>query len=194
MIQGKVLIIEDDYVIARLLKVALSTNHFEYDWVEKGIEGISKLMNGEYTLVMLDLGLPDIDGIEVLKQIRLQSNIPVIVISARGKEKDKVEALDLGADDYLTKPFYVGELFARMRVLQRKIISDSVKQEIYEYKDLKVDTNKRKVIIKGEETHFTPIEYQMLVLLLENQGKVLTHQFLQKKIWGYEFWSFPEGN
>ncbi|MFA5220429.1 MAG: response regulator transcription factor [Bacilli bacterium] len=186
MSNGKVLIIEDDYVIARLLMVSLKTNDYEYELVNKGVEGISVFMNSAFDIVLLDLGLPDIDGMEVLNQIRLQSTIPIIIISARGKEKDKVQALDQGADDYLIKPFHVGELFARMRVALRKSTYNTLKQGVYEFRDLKVDIDKRKVYVKESETHFTPIEYQLLVLLLENQGKVLTHRFLQKKVWGYE--------
>ncbi|MFA6375718.1 MAG: response regulator transcription factor [Bacilli bacterium] len=186
MSNGKVLIIEDDYVIARLLKVSLKTNNYEFELVNKGVEGISVFMNNAFDIVLLDLGLPDIDGMEVLNQLRLQSNIPIIIISAREKEKDKVQALDQGADDYLIKPFLVGELLARMRVALRKSTYNTLKQGVYEFRDLKVDIDKRKVYVKEIETHFTPIEYQLLVLLLENQGKVLTHKFLQKKVWGYE--------
>ncbi|MDD3085095.1 MAG: response regulator transcription factor [Candidatus ainarchaeum sp.] len=186
MSNGKVLIIEDDYVIARLLKVSLKTNNYEFELVNKGVEGISVFMNNAFDIVLLDLGLPDIDGMEVLNQLRLQSNIPIIIISAREKEKDKVQALDQGADDYLIKPFHVGELLARMRVALRKSTYNTLKQGVYEFRDLKVDIDKRKVYVKEIETHFTPIEYQLLVLLLENQGKVLTHKFLQKKVWGYE--------
>ena len=186
MSNGKVLIIEDDYVIARLLKVSLKTNNYEFELVNKGVEGISVFMNNAFDIVLLDLGLPDIDGMEVLNQLRLQSNIPIIIISAREKEKDKVQALDQGADDYLIKPFHVGELLARMRVALRKSTYNTLKQGVYEFRDLKVDIDKRKVYVKESETHFTPIEYQLLVLLLENQGKVLTHKFLQKKVLGYE--------
>ena len=186
MSNGRVLIVEDDIVIARLLKVSLKTNNYDFILVNKGLDAISAFMNGNFDVVLLDLGLPDIDGLEVLDTIRMQSSVPIIVLSARGKEKDKVMALDQGADDYLTKPFHIGELFARIRVALRKSIPIESKQNVYEFRDLKVDVEKRKVTIRDLEIHFTPIEYQMLILLLENQGKVLTHQFIQKKVWGYE--------
>ena len=130
-------------------------------------------------LILLDLGLPDIDGSEVLSQIRTQSEVPILVVSARGQEKEKVEALDLGADDYVTKPFHINELLARVRVALRKKTPQVVKEKIFILDGLRVDFEKYKVF------HLTPIEFKLLVLLIENAGKVLTHSFIIRNIWGY---------
>ena len=135
-------------------------------------------------LILLDLGLPDIDGTEVLKQIRSSSDIPIIIISARGQEREKVNALDLGADDYITKPFNIEELFARIRVVLRRYKPQDVRTNDFKLGGLLVNFEKRKVYINDEEIHLTPIEYKMLVLLIQNQGKVLTHRFIQQEIWG----------
>jgi len=181
----KILVIEDDEIISKFLSVALKTNNYDYIKAENGVEGISLFMTNNPDLILLDLGLPDIDGMEVLSQIRSQSDIPIIIISARGREKEKVNALDMGADDYLTKPFNIGELLARIRVAFRKALP-SIKNNIFEIRNLKMDFEKRKIFIDDEEIHLTPIEYKLLSLLVENRGKVLTHSFIQKKIWGYE--------
>ncbi len=180
-----ILIIEDDAAIIRLLQVALETNHYEYLVEEGGIAGISSFLSERPDLVLLDLGLPDIDGMEVLHQIRSISNTPVIVVSARGREKEKVEALDEGADDYVTKPFHIGELLARIRVALRKT-ANMPQEEVFECKDLKVDFTRHQAFLKGENIHFTPNEFRILELLIQNRGKVLTHKFIQEKIWGYE--------
>lgn len=182
----RILIIEDDVVISRLLSLSLKTNGYLFDVVGSGLEGINYFINGNYDIVLLDLGLPDFDGMKVLEEIRQISEVPIIIISARGREADKVKALDQGADDYITKPFYVGELLARIRVALRKKTKETTKSSIFEYENLRIDIEKRKVSILDREIHFTPIEYQLLILLIENQGKVLTHSFIQKKIWGYE--------
>jgi len=182
----RILIIEDDKVIMRFVNLALSTNDYEVVEATSGLQGINAFINNKISVILLDLGLPDIDGIKVLTQIRADDkDIPMIIVSARDREEDKVKALDLGADDYLTKPFGVSELLARIRaVLRRKnpIINES---NIFSYKDLIVDQNKRRVFLKGSEIHFTPLEYSLLILLITNQGSVLTHKFLQEKVWGY---------
>lgn len=181
----KILMIEDDKTIIRFLKISLETNGFKVIRAENGIEGISIFMTDNPDLILLDLGLPDIDGIEVLSQIRSQSEIPILIVSAREQEKEKVEALDLGADDYITKPFHINELLARIRVALRKHTSDVVKAKIFELDALKIDFEKHKIIVNDQEIHMTPIEFKLLVLLVENAGKVLTHSYIIKQVWGY---------
>lgn len=184
MVKFKILIIEDDKVILKFVSLALVTNGYEVLSAESGISGISIFLSQNPDLILLDLGLPDLDGMEVLKQIRDQKTTPVIVISARGREVDKVAALDHGANDYVTKPFNVGEVLARIRVALRNK-TDFITQESFTYRDLFIDFAKRYVTIQGNEIHFTPIEFKLLELLINHQGKVLTHSFLQEKVWGY---------
>ena len=138
-------------------------------------------------IVLLDLGLPDIDGVDVIKKIRTWSEMPIIVISARAEDKDKIDALDAGADDYLTKPFSVEELLARIRVTQRRLLgiqSINKSELVFTNGNLKIDYNAGCAYLSGEELHLTPIEYKLLCLLSKNVGKVLTHTFITQKIWG----------
>jgi two-component system KDP operon response regulator KdpE len=139
-------------------------------------------------IIVLDLGLPDIDGIEVIEKLKDISNAKIIVVSARGHERDKVEALDAGADDYLTKPFGVSELLARIRVCLRNIVKENnfklEEEDIFQVRDLKIDYEKRRIYIDNEEIHLTPIEYKLLVLMAKYAGKVLTHRFIINEIWG----------
>lgn len=180
-----VLVIEDDKAIIRLFEVALKTKGYKTIICENGLTGISLFLSNNPDLVLLDFGLPDIDGTEVLSQIRQISSVPIIIVSARGREKEKVEALDSGADDYVTKPFNVGELMARIRVALRK--SNKVEiNKTFEYKGLKIDFDKYEVSLDSNPIHLTPIEFKILKLMVENQGKVLTHNFIQNAIWGYE--------
>lgn len=181
----KILLIEDDKNIIKFLSLSLETNGCKVIIAENGIEGISLFMTDNPDLILLDLGLPDIDGSEVLSQIRTQSDVPILVVSARGQEKEKVEALDLGADDYITKPFHINELLARVRVALRKKTPEIVKEKVFEMDTLRIDFEKYKVYVDEKEIHLTPIEFKLLVLLVENAGKVLTHSFIIKKIWGY---------
>lgn len=182
---NKILIIEDDKAIVRLMEIALKTNGYEPIVANSGIEGISLFLNSSLDLVLLDMGLPDIDGSDVLEQIRAMSNTPVIIVSARDREQEKVKALDNGANDYITKPFNVGELLARIRVAFR-LAKPVVKEDHFSLDYLNVDFIKRRVTIDGEEVHLTPIEYKLLKLLIDNKGKVLTHSFINKEIWGYD--------
>lgn len=180
-----ILVVEDDPSIIRLLKVALKTNGYNALVVEKGVEGIASFLSQKPDLILLDLGLPDIDGMEVLQQVRAISSVPIIIVSARGRENEKVEALDNGADDYVTKPFNVGELMARIRVALRK--HPQIKnEEVFVCKDLKVDFEKYQITLNGEPVHFTPNEFKILKLLIEHRGKVLTHKFIQENVWGYQ--------
>jgi two-component system KDP operon response regulator KdpE len=181
----KILIIEDDSVILKFLKLALETNHYEVLVAKQAAIGLNEVLNQSPDLVLLDLGLPDMDGMEVIKEIRKIGQTPIIIISARGRELDKVSALDLGANDYVTKPFNIGEVLARVRVALRNQTLQNKAAE-FRFKDLVVNFEKYKVLLKEDEIHLTPIEFKLLELLIEHQGKVLTHSFIQEKIWGYK--------
>ena len=181
-----ILIVEDDKTIQNFLKVTLKTQNYNYIIAETGLIGLSLFYANRPDLVLLDLGLPDIEGIEVLKQIRQNSSIPIIVVSARSSETEKVMALDYGSDDYVTKPFNAAELLARIRAALRHCLKEKVSEPIFELDYLKVDFERRHVWVKDQEIHLTPIEYKMLVLLITNRGKVLTHHFIQENVWGYE--------
>ena len=180
-----ILIIEDDKAIIRLLELSLKTNGYTPIIAENGLSGISRFLSDKPELVLLDLGLPDVDGREVLSQIRAISSTPVIVVSAREKEKEKVEALDNGADDYVTKPFSIGELMARIRVALRKATPVPLKNDVFSFRLLEMNVSSHQVTIEGKPVHLTPIEFRILKLLIENQGKVLTHHFIQDSIWGH---------
>lgn len=182
---SKILVIEDDKSILNFLSISLSTNGYEVISSSSGIEGISLCFTENPDLVLLDLGLPDIDGLVVIEQLRQSCDLPIIVVSARGQEREKVEALDSGADDYITKPFYIGELLARVRVALRKKQPKVAAPEIFTLDTFQLDFLKRKVFVDDTEIHLTPIEYKLLVLLVENAGKVLTHRYIIKSIWGY---------
>jgi two-component system KDP operon response regulator KdpE len=181
-----ILVIEDDKQIMRFLSMALKSNDYEMLSAGNGVNGISMFLFHHPDLVLLDLGLPDIDGMVVLDEIRQASSTPVIIISARGKEQEKVSALDSGADDYLTKPFNIGELLARIRVAIRR--ADHLPQPPTRFvlRDLTVNFDSRIVYVGTSEVHLTPIEFNLLSLLIKYQGKVLTHSFIQKQVWGYE--------
>lgn len=182
-----VLIIEDDQVIAEFMKVVLEKEDYTTYIAHSALEGLSTYRMWPVDLILLDLGLPDQDGLELLKQIRKDSQLPIIVISARDDELVKVDALDEGADDYITKPFGTPELLARIRTTLRHYnqvnnTTSTVKQLING--DLCIDVEKHIVSKNGREIHLTPNEYKIVQLLAENMGKVLTHSFISKKVWG----------
>jgi two-component system KDP operon response regulator KdpE len=180
-----VLLIEDEPQMRRFLRAALGDQ--EYNLVEASTarEGLAHAAGRNPELILLDLGLPDADGLDVTRRIREWSSAPIIVISARGQEKDKVAALDAGADDYLTKPFGVGELLARMRVaLRHARASDGMEEPVFEAGGVKLDLARRQVFREGEEVHLTPLEYKLLTSLVKHAGKVLTHRQLLKEVWG----------
>ena len=181
-----ILLIEDDPAIIRLLKIALETNDYKAIVAKNGITGISLFLSEHPDLILLDLGLPDVDGMEVINQVRAISKTPIIVVSPRSDEEEKVECLDNGADDYVTKPFNVQELMARIRVCLRKVNKVDNTNQIFETKDLKIDFDKYLAYLNNEPIHFTPIEFKILKLLIDNRGKVLTHKFIQNEIWGYD--------
>lgn len=183
-----ILLVEDETAISNFISTILTHNNYSVIRVEKGKDAIRLTSQNSPDLILLDLGLPDMDGIEVLKSIREWSNIPVIVVSARGHEREKVEALDLGADDYITKPFGTSELLARIRTAVRHNLK--VRDENHAEADriviggLMIDYAKRIVKVDDREIHLTPIEYKIIVLLSHNVGKVLTHDYIMKEIWG----------
>ena len=179
----KVLLIEDDKSITNFVTTALEGSGYKVTNAAKGREGVSLAASFCPDIILLDLGLPDIDGIEVLKQIRSWSSVPVIIISARTKEQEKVLALDLGADDYITKPFGTGELMARIRTSLRHL-HPKTPGHIYRALDLEINFEKRQIRLEGKEVHLTQIEYQLLTLLAENSGRVLTYSFIMNAIWG----------
>lgn len=186
MTNDTILVIEDDKSIRNFLRLALKNGGFEPLECDRGLAGISLFLSHRPSLVLLDLGLPDIDGMEVLAHIREESHVPVVIVSARGQEREKVEALDKGADDYITKPFGVDELMARVRAALRKRRPEAAAARQFALDGLLVDYEKRKVLRDGEEIHLTPIEYKMLVLLTQNAGKVVTHRYIQEAVWGCE--------
>ena len=180
-----ILVVEDDRQIRKLMSTTLSANGYNIECGIDGEQAIMAVSTNKFDIVLLDLGLPDIDGVTVIKKIREWSNIPIIVVSARGEDSDKISALDNGADDYLTKPFSIEELMARIRVAQRRLSNISEESEsIFKNGDLVVDYPAGTAYLKGEELSLTPIEYKLLSLLAQNAGKVLTHTYIIDKIWG----------
>ncbi len=183
-----ILIVEDEEGICNFISAILTSNEYNVIKTAKGKEAVAMAASYCLDLILLDLGLPDLDGVEVLKTIRQWTGTPVVVVSARGHEREKVEALDLGADDYITKPFGTAELLARIRTAIRhsqKSTSGSDSQaDKITIGDLEINYGKRLISIAGEEIHFTPIEYKIIVLLSKHIGKVLTHDFIIKEIWG----------
>lgn len=180
-----ILIIEDELEIRKFLRLTLTTHDLKPIEAENGKDGLRLLTAQRPEVIILDLGLPDMDGIEIIRQVREWSQIPIIVLSARGQEQDKIIALELGADDYLTKPFAAGELIARVKVALRHAsrLKDTGSAS-YECDGLKVDLAARVVTLDGEEVRLTPIEYKLLSVLVKNAGKVITHTQLLREVWG----------
>lgn len=183
-----ILVIEDDKHISNFIAVSLKKEGYKVMIAQSADEGLFLFSSNHPDVVLLDLGLPDKDGLEVIREIRSFSQTPVLVVSARGEEREKVEALDLGADDYVTKPFHMGELLARIRVIKRKLNQKlaPVSSSGFCCEYLSVEYEKRRVLVDGNEVHLTPMEYKLLLLLIANKGKVLTHNYIVKEIWGYE--------
>ena len=181
-----VLIIEDEPQIRRFLRATLASHGYALIEATTAQDGLAQAATRQPDLVILDLGLPDLDGLEVAKQLREWSRVPIIVLSARGQENDKIAALDAGADDYLTKLFGVGELMARMRVALRHIaaVAQELDNAIFVVDDLRVDLARRQVFIDDEEIHLTPIDYRLLTPLVRYAAKVITHRQLLKEVWG----------
>jgi two-component system KDP operon response regulator KdpE len=184
-----ILIVEDDETICNFISAVLTSNNYSVVKTGKGREALEMNASRVPDLILLDLGLPDMDGIDVLKNIRQWSKVPIIVISARGHEREKVEALDLEADDYIVKPFGTSELLARIRTAIRhsskqQVVGSFESKDKVSIGDLEIDYEKRLVTLADEKIHLTPIEYRIIVLLSKNAGKVLTHDFIIKEIWG----------
>ena len=184
-----ILLIEDEPQMRRFLRTALTANDYRLVEATTAKEGLAQAAARNPDVVLLDLGLPDRDGLEVARELREWSGTPIIVLSARGREEDKVKALDLGADDYLTKPFGVEELLARMRVALRHAATPPGEppEPVFEAGDLRVDLPDRRVWRAGEEVHLTPTEYKLLATLVRHAGKVLTHRQLLKEVWGANY-------
>lgn len=181
------LIIEDEKNICNYIETILISNGYKALKAMSGMSGLSMCTSHHPDLILLDLGLPDIDGMEVLERVRSFSNVPVIVISARTQEREKVAALDRGADDYITKPFGSEELLARIRTALRhssQLIGTQPQEQAYTCDGLTIDFEKRLVTLEGEDIHLTQIEYKLVSLLAKNAGKVLTYDFILKEIWG----------
>ena len=181
-----ILVVEDDAHVRSLIKTSLKLHNYNYEEAPNGKTAIATASSKHIDLVLLDLGLPDIDGLEVIETIRTWSSMPIIVISAREEEKDKIDALNTGADDYLTKPFSVEEMIARIKAMQRRLQYMSQKEEspIFENGPLRIDFASNIVLLDGKELHLTQQEYHLITLLAQNVGKVLTHSYIISKIWG----------
>ena len=182
-----ILVVEDDPSVKNLMTTTLRTHDYNFLTAQNGQSGIIQASSHNPDIVLLDLGLPDMDGTEVIRNIRSWSNMPIIVISARSEDMDKIEALDAGADDYLTKPFSVEELLARLRATQRRLSMTPAEYEttsIFTNGDLKIDYAAGCAWLKDEELHLTPIEYKLLCLLSKNVGRVLTHTYITQNVWG----------
>ena len=183
----KILVVEDDKAIRNLITTTLETQGYQYHTAGTGSASILEAVSNRPDLMILDLGLPDMDGVEIIKKVRGWSNLPIIVVSARSEDKDKIDALDAGADDYLTKPFSVDELLARLRVSLRRIRYEegpAAEESGFENGGMKIDYAAGCVFMDGKEIHLTPIEYKLLCLLAKHVGKVLTHNFILKEVWG----------
>lgn len=188
MNKTSILVVEDDAPVRNLITTALKAHDYRYLTAPNGERAILEASSHNPDIVLLDLGLPDMDGMEVIQKIRSWSNMPIIVISAKCEDADKIEALDTGADDYLTKPFSIEELLARLRVTQRRLSvmksEASAADSVFINGDLRIDYAAGCTYLGERELHLTPIEYKLLCLLSRNVGKVLTHTFITQKIWG----------
>ncbi|MCI5945185.1 MAG: response regulator transcription factor [Eubacterium sp.] len=185
-----ILVVEDDKSVQNLMVTTLRAHDYRYLTAVNAETAVLEASSHNPDIILLDLGLPDADGIEVIRKIRTWSNVPIIIISARSEDKDKVEALDAGADDYLTKPFSVEELMARIRVTERRLaatLCGQMSSAVFINGSLKVDFSAGCAWLDEKELHLTPIEYKLLCLLSKNAGKVLTHTFITQNIWGHSW-------
>jgi two-component system KDP operon response regulator KdpE len=185
-----ILVVDDEQAILRSVRTNLVRHGFDVEVAETGRQALDLYARRHPDLVLLDLGLQDIDGMEVIREIRGRDSTPIVVLSVRGAESDKVAALDLGADDYLTKPFGVGELLARLRVaLRHALRSPGTNSTQFRTGDLKVDLEQHQVLVRGSEVHLSPMEYQLLKAFISYPNKVLTDRMLLQKVWGPEYGS-----
>ena len=181
-----ILVVEDDKPVRTLITTTLKANGYRFIEALTGEEAILQATSHNPDIILLDLGLPDMDGVEIIRKVRTWSNVPIIVISARSEDSDKIDALDSGADDYLTKPFSVEELLARLRVTQRRLamLGAEHADTVFVNGSLRIDYAAGCAYLDENELHLTPIEYKLLCLLAQNVGKVLTHTYITQKIWG----------
>lgn len=188
MYKPKILVIEDDPAITNLIRTTLDTQDYQYHTAKNGTGALLDAVSYNADVIILDLGLPDMDGAEIIQKVRGWSNVPIIVVSARSEDQGKVEALDAGADDYLTKPFSIDELLARLRVALRRSRTDEassqVQTSVYRNGELTIDLAAGCAYMDEKEIHLTPIEYKLLCVLAKNTGKVLTHNYILKEVWG----------
>lgn len=187
-----ILVVEDDNAVKNLISTTLESKEYKFHTAKNGKQALDEAISRKPDVILLDLGLPDMDGVDIIKKIRGWSNMPIIVVSARSEDKDKIDALDAGADDYLTKPFSVDELLARLRVAFRRLDyqnSNYNKNEspIFINGGLKIDYESGCVFVDDKEVHLTPNEYKLICLLSKNVGKVLTHKYILNEIWGTAF-------
>ena len=188
MYKPKILVVEDDLAITNLIRTTLDTQGYQYHTAKNGSCALLDAASYNADVIILDLGLPDMDGVDIIRKVRGWSNVPIIVVSARSEDRDKVDALDAGADDYLTKPFSIDELLARLRVaLRRSNMQKNAapgQDSIYHNGELSIDFAAGCAYMSGEEIHLTPNEYKLLCVLAKNTGKVLTHNYILKEVWG----------
>ena len=187
MSKYQILVVEDDAPVRNLITTTLKARDYRFITTSTGEGAVMEAASHNPDIVLLDLGLPDLDGVEVIRRIRSWSNMPIIVISARSEDSDKIDALDAGADDYLTKPFSVDELLARLRVTQRRLglmQNAGAEQAVYQNGLLRIDYSAGCAYLGEEELKLTPMEYKLLCLLARNTGKVLTHRFILQNVWG----------
>ncbi len=180
----RILVVDDEPQIRRFLRASLGVHHYQISEAATGEEGLTRAITDHPDLVILDLGLPDIDGTEVIRRLREWSKVPIIILSVRGRESDKIDALDRGADDYVTKPFGIGELLARIRAALRHQLQSETEQPLFRAGGLAVDLARRSVTVDDREVKLTPKEYELLRHLVIHAGKVLTHQYLLREVWG----------
>lgn len=182
-----ILVVEDDRAVRSLVTTTLDTHDYKYITAQNGQQALLEIVSRRPNIILLDLGLPDMDGIEIIKKVRSWSIVPIIVISARSEDKSKIEALDTGADDYLTKPFSIDELLARLRATMRRLKyleHQEIEDVVFTNRDLKVNFDSGCAYLNDQELHLTPIEYKLLCLLAKNIDKVLTHNYILKEVWG----------
>lgn len=183
-----ILIVEDDKAVRNLMGTTLDMQEYRYHMAKNGAQALMEAVSQRPDVIILDLGLPDMDGVDLIKKVRSWSNVPIIVVSARSEDADKVSALDAGADDYLTKPFSVEELLARLRVTQRRLAvmngDGAGRESVFTNGRLRIDYGAGCAYLGEKEMHLTPIEYKLLCLMAQNVGKVLTHTYITQKVWG----------
>jgi two-component system KDP operon response regulator KdpE len=180
----RILIVDDEPQITRVLRTSLQSNGHEVTVAQDGVDALAKFMKAQPELVITDLAMPGMDGIELTREIRARSQVPIIVLSVRSQDASKVSALDEGADDYITKPFSIQELLARVRVQSRRMVATEVQASLIEMGDFRVDVERHQVLVRDAEVHLTPKEFDLLLYFVRNADRVLTHKVLLRAVWG----------